>query len=510
MKLFTPQAMHDVDSTAINTYGIPGVLLMEHAAYNVFKFIKKNFDSKKILILCGAGNNGGDGFALTRQLSLWSNCKVKTVLLSAPKTLTGDAKCYYDICQNTGLSIISYEEKLKKDIFNYIDEYDVIVDSIFGTGLGRDITGVYAEIIDKLNDSNAYVISVDIPSGIDGLTGKVRGVSVEADTTITFVAPKVGMYLYPAPLYVGNLIIADIGMPNQIVEEASTAYYSTEDLDARELLPKRSMRSNKGTYGKVLTIGGQLSMSGAISMTSMAAYRMGCGTVTAVVPNSILEIMQCKLTEVMAIGIESTDGHFSNNAYCSINSLLPKYDVIAIGPGMGRDDANIEIIRSVIKENKPLVIDADALFFLAKFEKELKARTIPAIITPHPGEMSRIIGKPIDVIIENPIDIVTYCSQRFGVIAVLKLEKTVIADISGHIYINRYGNSGLAKGGSGDALTGIITGLLAQNMRPIDAARLGVYIHAKSGDYAKEKYSEYSFLASDTINFIGNVINKLI
>lgn len=505
MKLLTPKEMRAIDEAATAEYKIPSLLLMEHAAYQVFSYIKENEDGKDIVIVCGPGNNGGDGLALARQLKVFSNCKVKVLVLCSKEKLSEDGKVYYDICQNMGVDLFHVKEDNKEAALKDIQNASVIVDAIFGTGLSRMVEGLFYEVIDEINKVDHKVISIDIPSGINGLTGKVQGIGVKADLTITFVRPKLGLYLYPAILYTGEVRVVNIGIPDRLIEKTKAQYFSIDKDEMKTILPKREMRSNKGSYGKVLTIGGSLGMAGAISLTSMAAYRVGCGTVTAAVPRRIIEIMQQKLTEVMTIGLEDEDGHFSKGAECELRKVLPNYQVIAIGPGIGRSKEVLALVKEVLSSDKSCILDADALYFVPEVLEMIKARKAVTIMTPHPGEMARIVGVTIENILDEPIRYAREFATKFNVITVLKLEKTVIAHTDGNIYINRYGNTGLAKGGSGDALTGIITGLLAQHMVPIEAAMLGVYLQTRAADLAKEKLSERSFVASDVINLLGKV-----
>lgn len=512
MQLLTPSEVKEIDKAATKVYGIPSVLLMEQAAYQVFSYIKAYHENERVMILCGPGNNGGDGLALFRQLKSFSKCQTSLYITCTKEKLTEDGKVYYSIAEKLNGGVMHVTDSNLDYILDEMNKADIIVDALFGTGLSREIQGIYKEIIEGINKSTGKVISVDIPSGIDGLTGKVKGCAVYADTTITFVRPKIGLYGYPAILHTGDIKVANIGIPEPLIHMQNIKNYLIDTEEMKQIVPKRQIRSNKGSFGKLLVIGGSLGMSGAISLASLSAYKVGCGTVTVAVPRSILEIVQCKLTEVMAIGLKDTDGHFSLEASEELEELIwsKSYSVIALGPGMGRDKANLEIIAKVLRSNQPCIIDADALYFLPHLMSELKSRKAPTIITPHPGEMARLTGKTIEEILENPTQHAKEYAEKNHVITILKLEKTVIADPSGNIYINRYGNTGLAKGGSGDLLTGIIAGLLAQHMKALDAAKLGVYLQTRAADLAKKELSEYSFLASDTITFLSKVFIKLL
>lgn len=501
--------MNAVDKEATERFGIPSILLMEHAAEKVFDHLEEVYKDEEVAIVCGPGNNGGDGLALARLIKAFTKRPMTVWMLASHEKLTSDGKTYYEICKKLGIKLNLVNNENKDEMICELGMQTLIVDALFGTGLSRPIEGRYKEIIAAINESNAKVVSIDIPSGIDGVTGKVQGIAIHADTTITFMAPKVGLFLYPAILYTGEVKVENIGIPYTLIEEAQSQLFSIEREEMSALLPKRPVRSNKGTFGKVLTIGGSLGMAGAISLTSLAAYRTGCGTVTAAVPSCIIEIMQQKLTEVMALTMPQKDGFFAKEAAEELEQHLTSYQIIAIGPGMGREKSGIEILRRVLVSDKPCVIDADALYYLPELMVLLKARKAPTLLTPHPGEMARITGKTIDEILEDPISCAKEFATTFGVILVLKIEKTVIADHEGNIYINRCGNSGLAKGGSGDTLTGILAGLLAQHLAPIDAAKLGVYLQTKAADHAKEELSQYSYLASDTISCLGHVFNEL-
>lgn len=510
MKLMTPKQMKEVDSKAINEYGIPGILLMEHAAYSIYQLIRQKTTCKRITIICGAGNNGGDGLALARQLMVWTDVKLKVIMLADPQKLTSDGKIYYNICKKIEVELLDINQLTNKELNSLIEESEIIVDALLGTGLSRDVEGIYAEVIDMINSSNAYIISVDIPSGIDGETGKIMHKAVKANRTLTFVTPKIGLCLYPAIDYIGKLDVIDIGIPRQIIEEMTVNTYTLEGQEMSNLLPYRPTRSNKGTYGKVLIIGGQRGMSGAPILTSLATLKIGAGLVTAAVPNSIHDIMEQKLTEVMTIPIEDEEGHFGKGAAKQIEEILYKYDLIAIGPGMGRDEGARQIVKIVLESNKPCVIDADGLFFVKDYLNLIRNRKEPVIMTPHPGEMSRMTGLSIEEILEDSINITRKFALENNVILVLKIERMVIGSTSGDIYINRGGNTGMAKGGSGDLLTGIIAGLWAQNMKPVEATRLGVYIAARAGDVMANEKSQYTLLPTDVLEGVDRVMQELI
>lgn len=502
--------MVQIDEEAIKSYGIPSILLMEHAAYDIFKYIAANYYQGLIVIVCGPGNNGGDGFALARQIKTWSRCEVRVLMAAPSEKLSADGQMYYKLCQTIGVEIMPVYTENRYERYEILKKAQVIVDALFGTGLSRNVEGIYKEMIDDMNACSAYTISVDLPSGIDGNTGRLLGAGVKADRTITFSAGKLGLYLYPGADYVGELEIADIGIPGCILDKIKTPYYILQKKELKKLLPLRFPRSNKGTYGKILVIGGQVGMSGAVTLTSTAALKVGAGLVTAAVPLAIHDIMEQKLTEVMTIPLKDQEGHVALDAKEQIQKIMGDYDIIAIGPGLGRSEEAGALLQVVLESDRPCVIDADGLYFLKELTNSLKARNAATIITPHPGEMARLIGSTIENIMDNPCGIAQKFSQENHSITVLKTERTVVAGLQGNLYININGNSGMAKGGSGDLLTGIIAGLWAQNLNPEDAARLGVYLHGRAGDIMKSLKTEYSFLPRDLYQGIDQALRELI
>lgn len=508
MKLTTKEQMNAIDAAAIEQYQIPSILLMEQAAYSVFEYIKGQYkETKKITILCGPGNNGGDGFALARQIEMWSYHQVEVVLLASSQKLSVDGTTYYTICKNMGIKVL--EDIEIGHLERVLEHSDIIVDALFGTGLTKLICGKYAEVIRRINDSGRPVISVDIPSGIEANTGKVLGSAVKADITISFALPKLGLYLYPGTYYSGKVMVTEIGIPKEIIERCPSKIFIIDKEQAKEYLPKRSMRSNKGSYGKVLIIGGQRGMSGAPILSAGSCMRSGAGTVTVAVPESINDILEVKLTEAMTIPLPDHDGHLGVGAEAKLAEIIDRYDVIAIGPGMGRHEELSGILRIVLESDKPCIIDADGIYILKGQLELLKSRKAPTVITPHPGEMAHLIDISIAEILDNPLQVANNFVREYPVTLVLKLERTVIVD-SGAIYINTTGNNGLAKGGSGDVLTGIISALIGQKVPPNHAAKLGVYLHGLSADKLSQEKTVYSLIPGDISLKLGESFRELI
>ncbi|MEG0014391.1 MAG: NAD(P)H-hydrate dehydratase [Cellulosilyticaceae bacterium] len=507
MKLTTKAQINAIDQEAIQDYKIPSILLMEHAAYSVFRYIDKQYETRQsITILCGPGNNGGDGLALARQLVIGAKHKVKVILLAIPQKLSLDGQTYYEMCKQMNVNIKEGYAFLK--IQRALEGADIIVDALFGTGLTRPITGQYYNVIEWINSQDKTVISIDMPSGISADTGQVLGIAIKASVTISFALPKLGLYLYPGIDYVGRIMIKDIGVPKTILENCPSRIFAMDEIYAKAYLPRRYTRSNKGTYGKVLIIGGQSGMSGAVTLAGESCMRSGAGTVTIAVPKSISDILEINLTESMTITLPDDEGQLSVEAVPILRKLIEKYDVLAVGPGIGRSKAIEEILKVVLESNKPCVIDADGLYALKNHLEFLKTRTSPVVLTPHPGELAYLMDKSISDILENPLRISEEFIKQYPVTLVLKLERTIIKDAE-KTFINTTGNNGLAKGGSGDVLTGIITALMGQNVPPNEAARLGVYIHGKAADKMIEEKSRYSLLPHDINNGIGKIFREI-
>lgn len=505
MKLVTREQMRACDEEAINKYQIPSVLLMEQAAYSVFKCVDE-LDPGQVTIVCGSGNNGGDGLALARQLFVWSKHQVKVVVMCPQEHLSEDAKVYYCICKSMSIPVVEYNSKAYEN--NLIEEADYVVDALFGTGLARPITGAYYHVIEVINRSKKPVISIDMPSGICANTGKILGIAVEAWKTITFALPKIGLYTYPGTMYAGEVVCQEIGIPKQVLEATSTHIYAITPEWVKCCLPKRPMRSNKGTYGKVLVIGGQRGMSGAITLAAQSAMKIGAGIVTAAVPKSIHQIIENKLTEVMSIPLSDIGGKLGIDAITELEEPLKQCQVIVIGPGMGRSAELRTILAEILKTDKPCIIDADGLFALKEHLGMLEKRQAPVIITPHPGELGRLIDVPIEALLEEPIAYTEEFAKKYGVTVVFKIERTIISNGTKTL-INTTGNPGLAKGGSGDVLAGMIGGMLAQGIQPLDAAMIGVYVHGRAADVLVARKSIYTLLPSDLIEELDQIFHDL-
>lgn len=513
-KLVTPAQMNSIDSLTINKMGIPGIVLMENAALKVVEEIIKMLgkpESKRLVIFAGKGNNGGDAFAVARHMHN-KGAKVSVFLLSPPKDIKGDARINLDVLANMGIRTVEIKDKGELDGLGCdIGCADLIVDGILGTGIRGEVRGIIKGAIEAINKSGKRIISIDIPSGVDGESGKICGSAINAHKTVTFGFPKIGQLVHPGCDATGELIVADIGIPREVVAGLELKAELIDRKMAEAIVPQRCNNSNKGDYGKVFIVSGSVGMTGAGCLTAEASLRSGAGLVYLGVPSILSSIYDASLLEAVTIPLEDEDkGSLSRQSIPRILSRLKNAAVAAVGPGLTVDDEIVEIVGSIIESSTiPLVMDADALNAISKDVNVLKKRNSEIIITPHPGEMSRLAGISTEEVQNNRMEVAAEFSARWGVITVLKGYRTVIACPDGSTYINTTGNSGMATAGTGDVLTGIMAGLIGQGVKPREAAAAAVYIHGKAGDNAACKKGEHGMIAGDVVKEIPFVIKEL-
>ncbi len=506
--LLNAEQMRHCDNDTIEKIGIPSLVLMERAALSVVDEIcRAGCDLRSVLVICGSGNNGGDGFAVARLLDE-QGVRVTVAFVGNEESMTEETAAQRRICENCGIKISS----------NFMQrEYTVIVDAIFGIGMSRDAQGRYAQIIDWINQQSAFKVAVDIPSGVSADTGRVLGIAVQADLTVTFAYRKLGHVMFPGTELCGRVVRRDIGITADRFQRGipNVFTYGEEDLSR---IAQRRAYSNKGTYGKVLLIAGSRGMSGAACLSAMAAYRSGSGLVRVFTPECNREILQTFLPEAIVTTYREdgslTDGQTWEGGGRSfpvkgLAETLAWSDVVGIGPGCGTDRLQEEILAAVLSEyQKPLVIDADGLNLLARNPDLLYETRASVILTPHIREMMRLTDNTKEEIQETILETARQFAREYGVICALKDARTVVSD-GARVYVNTSGNNGMAVGGSGDILTGVICGLLAQKMPPFDAAALGVYLHGLAGDAAQERRSAYGMIARDIADQIGEVLKQI-
>lgn len=486
------QQMQALDNYSINVVKIPAAVLMERAALGVcsmaaFKYNK----AARIVSICGMGNNGADAMACARILAE-AGYDTAVCLIGNTDKATDLWKTQFEIITNLGIKVVTLDDALA---------YDVIIDGIFGIGLSREVTGIYKTAIERINESQRDVIAVDIPSGICATTGKVMGTAIKAVETVTFGYYKTGLVLYPGAEYAGNITLHNPGFAPLERLDVGAKKYLYEEKDLKKM-PVRKQDSNKGTYGRVLIVAGSQNMSGAAYFAGKAAYRSGVGLVRLMTAESNREAIQKLLPEAVLCFYDRMEKE-------EIKEQVKWANVIVIGPGLSTGAKAKELVFSVLEdadlEDKKAVIDADALNILAQCGRQRLA--MGCIITPHLGEMSRLTGRTIHEIKENIINEASDFAKENKCICILKDSRSIVSDGT-DTYINVSGNSGMSTAGSGDVLTGIIAGMLANGMDKYDAAVLAVYIHGLAGDFAKEEFGEYSMTADDIADKIKNVIYK--
>ncbi|WP_051283954.1 bifunctional ADP-dependent NAD(P)H-hydrate dehydratase/NAD(P)H-hydrate epimerase [Desulforegula conservatrix] len=519
MYIVSPAEMAEMDRRTIQEFGVPGHTLMENAgrgAVEVFSNHFPDFRTKKICVICGKGNNGGDGLVMARYIAAHiqeSGGSVKVFLLGSKDLVQGDAGINLHLLEKTGITV--NEILTEKDLSFFESQakgQDIFIDAIFGTGLNAPVKGIAENIICFLNKTNANVFSVDIPSGLDSETGKPLGTAIKASVTATFGFPKIGHAVYPGASYCGKTEIIDIGIPKCISESLAPIHELVTEKYVSGLFKKRHPETHKGTNGHVLVAGGSPGKSGAPIMTAVAALRTGAGLVTLALPLSLRPFAEISSFEIMTEAIpETAEGCIANISESYLDNVLNGKQVMAVGPGMDEGPETKEFLSQIIKTAEiPLVIDAGALNIIARNPDILRTLKTPAILTPHPGEMARLAKKTTSEIQEDRINVASSFAREYGIYLVLKGAGTVIASPDGRIMINRTGNPGLATAGTGDVLTGIIAGLVAQGLKPLDAAAAGVYIHGKTADRVAASMGPFGFIATDIISAIPSCIAGLV
>jgi len=513
MKVATAEEMQELDRKAIETYRIPGIVLMENAGRGAADVISNFFPEihkKKIAIIAGKGNNGGDGFVIARYL-LNQGIYVRVYLLTDPKGLRGDAETNFSIFHRMKGEVISVPSskdyiKVKRDL----EKFDILVDGIFGTGLDAEVRGYYREVIDHLNTLQRPIVAIDIPSGLDANTGKPLGTAIRASLTITFGLPKIGLLIPPGLDYVGEKVkVIDIGIPKRLVEEEKIPTYLLEKEEIQKCLSiPRNPDTHKGDYGHLLVIAGSVGKTGAAVMACQAALRMGAGLVTLAIPKSLNAILEMKLTEVMTEPLPETPKQtLSLRAFSTIVRLCENKRAVIIGPGLGTLKETQSLILKLVRTlDLPIVLDADGLTALATQPKTLPIKNRSLMLTPHPGEMARLIRSQVKQVLEDRVGLSRNFSQSQHVHLILKGHPTLITTPKGEVYINPTGNPGMASGGTGDVLTGMIGGLVCQGFDILSSLQIAVYLHGMAGDEGAQEMGEKSLIATDIIEKIPTLL----
>lgn len=504
MKVLTAEQMQEIDRKTIDDIGIPGVVLMENAGRSAAAEIIQRFSltgSPRALILAGKGNNGGDGYVIARHL-LNKGWDVQTLVLAERAAIKGDAAVNLLILENCGgrVTFTPSEQGLETSLAE-LGEFSVLVDALFGTGLAKPVEGLYLKAVEWLNKQSVPVVAVDIPSGIDASTGRVPGAAVNATLTVSFAFPKVGQLSYPGNGLVGELVTVDIGIPEKIAAQASANCLLVDAAEARRWLPVRSSDGHKGTFGHLLVVAGSTGKCGAAVMAAESGLRGGAGLVTLACPHSVQPAIASRLTEVMTVPMADFKGEISLQAFDRLLALAEGKQALAVGPGLGLGEETGALIRRLVNDSDlPMVIDADGLTALCGHLHILDHQTERAIVlTPHPGEMARLTGLSTLEIQADRFSVARDFAVRHRVVLVLKGARTLTASPDGKVYINTTGHAGLASGGMGDVLTGLIGSLLAQGLSALNAAALGVYLHGLAADQLLATFGDAGLLATDVM-----------
>jgi ADP-dependent NAD(P)H-hydrate dehydratase / NAD(P)H-hydrate epimerase len=508
VKLLTAAQMRQLDQMTIEEIGIPSVVLMENAGRTTYQILRREFPDldDPVVVLAGRGNNGGDGMVVARYLANAGH-EVLVLLLAEKSQIQGDAKINLDILEQLDVPVREITtEKALVDQIPLLEDAALLVDALLGTGLASEVRDLYRAAITLMNDCPAPVLAIDIPSGLSADTGQVQGVAVLADVTVTYGWPKLGQILAAGREMVGRLWQADISIPQA---QASISQIELAEADnLRYLLPYRAPDSHKGDFGHLLVIAGSVGKTGAATLTGEAAMRVGAGLVTVGVPASLNPILEVKLTEAMTLPLAEPEGLqvLGQRALEEIAAAMTGKTALAIGPGLGTHPETVQLVRQIVRRSSvPLVLDADGLNAVAHDLESVAEAGAPVVMTPHPGEMSRLLGRLTKDIQANRLDAALELAERTEAIVVLKGSQTVVANPEGRLMINSTGNPALAHGGTGDVLTGMIGGFLAQKIDPFDAACLAVYLHGLAADVRASCQGGRGMLASELLDDLPEV-----
>ncbi len=502
MKLVTAEEMRELDRRTIDEVGVPSLVLMENAGRTTYQILRQEFPglSGPVAVVAGRGNNGGDGFVVARYLAN-DGIPVTVFLLAEKNQVQGDARVNLDILDQIGVEVVeTLTEEGLSPAAHFLSRAELIVDALFGTGLNSPVRGLMRALIERINHLRPPVLAVDIPSGLSADTGEPLGVAVQADVTVTYGFPKLGQILPPGRDYVGRLWQVDISIPPALAKALKIELAEAHEL--RRCLPPRPFGSHKGTFGHLVVLAGSEGKTGAATLTAEGGLRAGAGLVTAAVPTSLNDILEVKLTEAMTLPLPEASGAraFGRQSLEPLQEFMADKTALALGPGLGTHLETAELVCNLVRHlPQPLVIDADGINCLSRDPDCLQEAAGPRILTPHPGEMARFLKTTPAEVQARRLEVAQEVAAQYGSFVVLKGAQTVVAAPDGRVSINPTGNPALASGGTGDVLTGLIGGYLAQRLNPWDAARLGVYLHGLAADYLAEQTTPQGLIAGDLL-----------
>jgi NAD(P)H-hydrate epimerase len=514
MRILNAAQMREADRFTIDDIGIPSLVLMENAGRQVVAAIEAAYETRldgRVAVLCGRGNNGGDGFVVARTL-VQRGVDASVFVIGPLAEVRGDARINLDILGRLGVSVVEIGDGQSWELhFSEISQCTLIVDAIFGTGLRSALGGIMETVVADVNASSIPIVSIDLPSGLSADTPHGIGDCIDASMTVTLAAPKLPLVLPPGEAYAGDVVIADIGIPHEVIEGVEGRHIELLTPEAlRDVVEPRAVESNKGDFGRVVIVAGSRGKTGAAHLAAMGALRSGAGLVTVATAASVLPIVASMAPELMTEPLEDApDGSIAASAIDRVLEL--RHDVIACGPGLGRGPGVADFVRRLLdRATSPLVLDADAITVLADDPGRLVGRDERVvIITPHPGEMARLIGSTVEEVQAHRIDVAADFAAVHHVYVVLKGHRTIIATPDGHVFVNPTGNAGMATGGTGDVLTGVIAAWLAQLLDAEAACRLAVFLHGAAGDLAEVREGQAAMVASDVVSELGVALNRL-
>jgi len=508
MKIVSAAEMRAIDRVTSERFGVPSLTLMENAGAAVADYVLSHHAAvQRIVVFCGKGNNGGDGFAAARRLHQQGK-KVQVILLADPSDLRGDAAIMFGKLPNAAM-VVHFTEELKSDRLRHSLQADLYLDAILGTGFKPPVSGLYADAIAIMNASAVPVIAVDIPSGADAdAMGPQAGAIARTDAIVTFTAPR------PAHVFslmtTGPSVVAEIGSPQEAIVSALRLNVITSH-ELAALVAPRPVESNKGSYGHVLVVGGSLGKAGAAAMAGAAVLRAGAGLSTVATPRSVLATVAGFHPELMTEPLPETDaGTISANAQNQIEELAKGKSVLAIGPGISRNPQTSELVRAlVVKLRTPMVVDADGLNAFEGRTEELNGKGRTLVITPHPGEMARLAASTIADVQKDRLGVARKFAREHELIVVLKGHRTLVVRPDGEAWVNMTGNPGMATGGTGDILTGMTAGMIAQNTKnPFAAVLAADHLHGLAADVMRERVGEHSLVATDLLRGLPEAFRR--
>ena len=514
MRVLNTEQMREADRRTIEDIGLPSIVLMENAGRQTVAAMEAAFEtlgSSRVAVLCGRGNNGGDGFVVARTLAQ-RGVEAMVFLLGSVAEVKNDARINLEVLGRIGMTVIEITNAQEWELhFTEVSECDVIVDALVGTGFRGRLTGLFETVVADVNELGVPIVAIDLPSGLSADTAELPGAAVEASMTVTLAAPKIPLVFPPADSRAGDLVIADIGIPAPILDDLEGPHLELLTRERMQgILPGRAAESHKGDFGRVLIVAGSVGKTGAAHLAAMGALRSGAGLVTVATPRSALPILASMGAEYMTVPLDETPAGTID--FTSLDRVLElKADVIAAGPGMGQDPGTTAFVHALLERaGVPLVLDADAINAFSGDPDRLVGRDgVDVVITPHPGEMARLLNSTIEAVQHDRLAHAREFAAAHRVHVVLKGHRTIVAGPDGRSFVNLTGNPGMATGGTGDLLTGMIAAWFAQLLDAEAACKLSVYLHGAAGDLAESDQGQTALIASDVATRLGDAMLEL-